>query len=128
MSLLWIGFGGGLSLTLLTLTICFVCGVVCAGDEPIGAVIRMEVNTICLTMRIPADSIPSFKRKPRRRMSAEVSFSFFIGVGQNSPLASGNRFWAIFDQLRAELGYADYLRALQRYRLGDMDDSAPFNA
>ena len=26
------------------------------------------------------------------------------------------RYWAIFDQLRAELGYADYLGALQRYR------------
>src|SRR4029453_2627186 len=28
-----------------------------------------------------------------------------------------NRYWAIFDQLRAELGYADYLGALQRYRV-----------
>lgn len=27
------------------------------------------------------------------------------------------RYWAIFDQLRAELGYADYLGALQRYRI-----------
>src|SRR5438552_13995346 len=27
------------------------------------------------------------------------------------------RYWAIFEQLRAELGYADYLGALQRYRL-----------
>ena len=26
-------------------------------------------------------------------------------------------FWAIFEQLRAELGYADYLGALQRYRI-----------
>lgn len=30
---------------------------------------------------------------------------------------SCNRYWTIFDQLRAELGYADYLGALQRYRL-----------
>ena len=30
---------------------------------------------------------------------------------------SSNRYWAIFDQLRAELGYADYLGALQRYRV-----------
>src|SRR5687767_9149764 len=29
---------------------------------------------------------------------------------------SSDRYWAIFDQLRAELGYADYLGALQRYR------------
>src|SRR5438876_8476101 len=35
---------------------------------------------------------------------------------------SSNRYWSIFDQLRAELGYADYLGALQRYRLGDMHD------
>lgn len=27
------------------------------------------------------------------------------------------RYWVIFEQLRAELGYADYLGALQRYRL-----------
>src|SRR4051812_33445575 len=26
------------------------------------------------------------------------------------------RYWAIFEQLRTELGYADYLGALQRYR------------
>jgi FMN phosphatase YigB (HAD superfamily) len=31
--------------------------------------------------------------------------------------ASRDRYWAIFEQLRAELGYADYLGALQRYRL-----------
>jgi FMN phosphatase YigB (HAD superfamily) len=28
-----------------------------------------------------------------------------------------HRYWAIFEELRAELGYADYLGALQRYRL-----------
>jgi len=28
-----------------------------------------------------------------------------------------DRYWAIFEALRAELGYADYLGALQRYRL-----------
>ena len=33
-----------------------------------------------------------------------------------------DRYWAIFEQLRAELGYADYLGALQRYRLGDVSD------
>ena len=31
--------------------------------------------------------------------------------------ASCDRYWAIFEQLRAELGYADYLGALQRYRV-----------
>jgi len=29
----------------------------------------------------------------------------------------GQRYWEIFEQLRTELGYADYLGALQRYRL-----------
>jgi FMN phosphatase YigB (HAD superfamily) len=35
---------------------------------------------------------------------------------------SRDRYWAIFEELRSELGYADYLGALQRYRLGDMND------
>ena len=34
-----------------------------------------------------------------------------------------DRYWAIFEQLRTELGYADYLGALQRYRLGAMNDT-----
>lgn len=37
--------------------------------------------------------------------------------------ASRDRYWAILEQLRTELGYADYLGALQRYRLGDMSDA-----
>lgn len=36
--------------------------------------------------------------------------------------ASRDRYWTIFETLRAELGYADYLGALQRYRLGAMND------
>ena len=35
---------------------------------------------------------------------------------------SRDRYWTIFEELRAELGYADYLGALQRYRLEDMCD------
>jgi FMN phosphatase YigB (HAD superfamily) len=31
--------------------------------------------------------------------------------------ASAQRYWEIFEQLRTELGYADYLGALQRYRI-----------
>ena len=30
--------------------------------------------------------------------------------------ASAGRYWEIFEQLQVELGYADYLGALQRYR------------
>src|SRR6201988_2569192 len=31
-----------------------------------------------------------------------------------------DRYWAIFEELRVELGYADYLGALERYRLEDL--------
>ena len=33
-----------------------------------------------------------------------------------------DRYWEIFEALRTELGYADYLGALQRYRLGALND------
>ncbi|MGR9108166.1 MAG: HAD family hydrolase [Gammaproteobacteria bacterium] len=36
---------------------------------------------------------------------------------------SRDRYWKIFEALRVELGYADYLGALQRYRVGAMNDS-----
>jgi FMN phosphatase YigB (HAD superfamily) len=36
--------------------------------------------------------------------------------------SSAQRYWQIFEQLRAELGYADYLGALQRYRIGNPRD------
>jgi FMN phosphatase YigB (HAD superfamily) len=35
---------------------------------------------------------------------------------------SRDRYWALFEQLRAQLGYADYLGALQLYRLENLDD------
>lgn len=37
-------------------------------------------------------------------------------------LASKDRYWEIFEELRSQLGYADYLGALQRYRLEHLDD------
>lgn len=36
---------------------------------------------------------------------------------------SQQRYWSIFEQLRGELGYADYLGALQRYRIENPRDS-----
>jgi FMN phosphatase YigB (HAD superfamily) len=36
--------------------------------------------------------------------------------------ASRDRYWAIFEQLRDELGYADYLGALQRFRVSAEQD------
>jgi hypothetical protein len=43
-----------------------------------------------------------------------------------SPEAS-QRYWEIFHNLTEELGYADYLGALQRYRLEDMHDPKLLN-
>lgn len=34
--------------------------------------------------------------------------------------ATCDRYWAIFEELRSELGYADYLGALERYRVEDL--------
>src|SRR3974377_760153 len=36
--------------------------------------------------------------------------------------ARGESYWRIFEELRAQLGYADYLGALQRYRLERPED------
>jgi FMN phosphatase YigB (HAD superfamily) len=36
--------------------------------------------------------------------------------------ATERRYWAIFEELRNELGYADYLGALERYRVEDLHD------
>ena len=36
-------------------------------------------------------------------------------------------YWTIFEQLRAELGYADYLGALQRYRIDHVHDQNLFS-
>ena len=33
-----------------------------------------------------------------------------------------DRYWAIFEGLRSELGYADYLGALERYRIEELHD------
>ncbi|HZL60659.1 MAG TPA: HAD family hydrolase, partial [Stellaceae bacterium] len=37
-------------------------------------------------------------------------------------VAARDRYFAIFEELRRELGYADYLGALERYRLEDLHD------
>ena len=38
-------------------------------------------------------------------------------------VATRDRYWAMFEDLRRELGYADYLGALQRYRLANQTDT-----
>ncbi|MDB5953673.1 HAD family hydrolase [Ramlibacter sp.] len=40
-----------------------------------------------------------------------------LHLEQEFGAANARRYWAIFEDLRSELGYADYLGALQRYRL-----------
>lgn len=53
------------------------------------------------------------------RVSADLRRFLEREVGQ----ARSNRYWQIFEDLRRELGYADYLGALQRYRLENPYDS-----
>ena len=43
-------------------------------------------------------------------------------IGIEHGTAARDRYWEIFERLRDELGYADYLGALERYRLEDMHD------
>ena len=46
-------------------------------------------------------------------ISADLKRHLKTTVGETS----GQRYWDLFEKLRAELGYADYLGALQRYRV-----------
>jgi FMN phosphatase YigB (HAD superfamily) len=52
------------------------------------------------------------------RVAADLSAHLEIEFGS----ANRDRYWKIFESLRAELGYTDYLGALQRYRAGAMND------
>jgi hypothetical protein len=47
------------------------------------------------------------------RVAADLKRHLTAAVGAERQ----TRYWAIFEQLRSELGYADYLGALQRYRI-----------
>jgi FMN phosphatase YigB (HAD superfamily) len=46
------------------------------------------------------------------RVSADLRAHLDAEVGEDC----GRRYWELFEELRSELGYADYLGALQRYR------------
>jgi FMN phosphatase YigB (HAD superfamily) len=71
--------------------------------KPEEVVFLLDVdNTLLENDRVTADL----------RRHLERSFGF-----ENS-----ERYWVNFNELRAELGYADYLGALQRYRLGAMNE------
>ena len=43
-------------------------------------------------------------------------------LSDNFGSTSAERYWTFFEELRAELGYTDYLGALQRYRLRELSD------
>jgi FMN phosphatase YigB (HAD superfamily) len=43
-----------------------------------------------------------------------------VHLAENYGPAARDRYWAILEELRGELGYLDYLGALERYRLEDM--------
>jgi len=53
------------------------------------------------------------------RVTADLSKFLEKEIGQDRK----ERYWAIFENLRTELGYADYLGALQRYRIENPRDS-----
>jgi FMN phosphatase YigB (HAD superfamily) len=50
------------------------------------------------------------------RVQADMGLHMARSYGE----ATRDRFWAIFEELRSELGYSDYLGALQRYRVEAM--------
>jgi FMN phosphatase YigB (HAD superfamily) len=52
------------------------------------------------------------------RVQADLDVHMSIEHGT----AARNRYWEIFEELRSELGYADYLGALERYRMEEMHD------
>ncbi|MDM0024884.1 HAD family hydrolase [Variovorax saccharolyticus] len=43
-------------------------------------------------------------------------------LSDNFGSTSAERYWTFFEELRVELGYTDYLGALQRYRLRELSD------
>lgn len=53
------------------------------------------------------------------RVSKDLRTFLAMEVGEKR----NNHYWEIFEQLRSELGYADYLGALQRYRIENPYDS-----
>jgi FMN phosphatase YigB (HAD superfamily) len=53
------------------------------------------------------------------RVIADMRAALKRGIGEERE----QRYWSIFEQCRAELGYADYLGALQRFRLEYPHDS-----
>src|SRR5580658_7688420 len=65
---------------------------------------------VAISGMIRHSSIPEITDSGDRVHSDDTNLSKRVGGD------SAGRYWEIFEQLRTELGYADYLGALQRYR------------
>jgi FMN phosphatase YigB (HAD superfamily) len=52
----------------------------------------------------------------------QVQADMRLHLSEYYGVAARDRFWEIFERLRSELGYSDYLGALELYRLEDMHD------
>ena len=87
---------------------------------------RWSAGTTPYRARRSHDSAARRRRVPARRATTRCSTTIACRTTSEAHLehefgaASRDRYWAIFEALRSELGYADYLGALQRYRLGAM--------
>ena len=83
--------------------VAYACGTTSQPVEPASVVFLLDCdNTLLDNDRVQEDL--------RQHLTKELG------------AASCARYWAIFEELRSELGYADYLGALQRYRLDDLHD------
>jgi FMN phosphatase YigB (HAD superfamily) len=73
-------------------------------------------------MSVPADVVILFDVDDTLLDNDAVQEDLSAHLERTLGAASRDRYWSIFEALRNELGYADYLGALQRYRLEAPDD------
>lgn len=84
-------------------------------------VLRDSVTQICL-MNERAEVVFLFDCDNTLLDNDRVQADLRTHLEQEFGPRNRDRYWQIFEELRAELGYADYLGALQRYRLGANND------
>jgi len=73
-------------------------------------------------MQTPAATVFLFDVDNTLLDNDAVQSDLSVHLEREVGLSSRERYWQIFEELRAQLGYADYLGALQRYRLEHQDD------
>jgi FMN phosphatase YigB (HAD superfamily) len=73
-----------------------------------------------VTVRVPVVSLFDVDNTllDNDAVAADLRTELVVRVGK----ALGARYWEVFEALRAEIGYADYLGALQRIRLEQPDE------